>query len=124
MKRPTPPPADLEDLIAVCLELYEGRGAGAVDEVLHEHPDSADLIRERLDLLGRMGLVGEPPEQSIPSCPTIRPTPSCGMQADFGLHDDVIHGRHRSTGVTGAGEGRPVGVGRARIEELEARFER
>ena len=66
MKRPTPPPVELRDLIAVCLELYESRGAGAVDAVLREHPDSADIVRERLDFLGRAGLIGRTAEESLP----------------------------------------------------------
>ncbi len=57
---------DVERLIVVCLELYEDSGPRAVDAVLADHPDSADLVRERLDMLGRMGLVGEAPAESRP----------------------------------------------------------
>ncbi len=69
MKLPTPRPdgsENLEGLIARCLELYEGRGAGAVDELLASRPDSADIVRERLDLLRRMGLVGDAPRGAAP----------------------------------------------------------
>ena len=50
----------------MCLELYEGSGPAAVEELLERNPDSSDLVRERLDLLGRMGLVGEAPRESRP----------------------------------------------------------
>ncbi len=69
MKRPTPRPEDahrLEGLIAQCLELYEAEGPRAVDELLVRTPDSADLVRERLDLLGRMGLIADAPPASQP----------------------------------------------------------
>jgi serine/threonine protein kinase/tetratricopeptide (TPR) repeat protein len=66
MKRPTPSPENVEQLIALCLELREARGPQAVDDVLVQHPDSADLVRERLDMLGRMGLVADAPEAALP----------------------------------------------------------
>ncbi len=65
MKRPTDAP-EIEHLIAVCLELYESTGPVAVDRLLADHPDSSQFVRERLDLLGRMGLVGEAPKESRP----------------------------------------------------------
>jgi tetratricopeptide (TPR) repeat protein len=66
MKLPTPPPRDVRDLIARCLLLYEERGPGAVDEVLADHPDSSEFVRKRLNLLERMGLVGEASEEAPP----------------------------------------------------------
>jgi len=57
---------DLERLIAVCLEVYEGQGPAAVDAILRAHPDLSDRVRERLDVLGRLGLVGEPPAEARP----------------------------------------------------------
>jgi len=65
MKQPTNSP-QVERLIAVCLELYEGSGPQAVDALLASHPDSSALVRDRLDLLGQLGLVGEPPEDARP----------------------------------------------------------
>jgi len=66
MKRPTPPPDQVRSLVARCLELFERRGARAVDGFLERHTDASAQVRERLDLLGSLGLVGEPPEQSVP----------------------------------------------------------
>lgn len=65
MRRPTEVP-EVEHLIAVCLELYERDGPRAVDALLGEHPAASLLVRERLDLLGRMGLVGEPAAEAMP----------------------------------------------------------
>jgi tetratricopeptide (TPR) repeat protein len=65
VKRPTDAP-ELEQLIAVCLQLYEGEGPRAVDALLESHPDSSHLVRDRLDMLGRLGLVGEPPVDALP----------------------------------------------------------
>jgi len=66
MKTPTPPPDEVRDLIAQCLQLREESGPQAVEELLGRHPDSSALVRERLDLLGRLGLVGEAPEEARP----------------------------------------------------------
>ena len=48
MKRPTPPPDDLDTLVALCLELHERRGPQAVDTELANRPAYSDLVRERL----------------------------------------------------------------------------
>ena len=66
MRPPTPEPDEVRDLIAHCLQLHEEAGPQAVEAELGRHPDSAVLVRERLDLLGRMGLVGEAPEGAPP----------------------------------------------------------
>ena len=66
MKSVTPPPDRLESLIALCLEVFEQQGPDAVEEVLRENAPYAAAVRERLDLLGRLGLVGEAPEGSRP----------------------------------------------------------
>ena len=66
MKATTPSPERLEQLISLCLEVYEEHGPDAVDEVLVENAPFADAVRERLDLLGRLGLIGETPAGSRP----------------------------------------------------------
>jgi tetratricopeptide (TPR) repeat protein len=66
MKRPTPSPDNVRELIALCLQLREERGPRAVDEVLRRHPESSERVRARLDLLGRLGMVNEGPEEAPP----------------------------------------------------------
>ena len=67
MKRPTPPPDDLDNVVALCLELYERRGPQAVDAELSNRPGYSDLVRERLDALGSLGLVGDAPKEAMPA---------------------------------------------------------
>ncbi len=56
----------VERLLAACLELHEGRGPRAVDDLLARHPDSSLAVRARLDRLARLGLVGDPPPDALP----------------------------------------------------------
>jgi len=81
MKRPTN--ANVEELIVVCLDAFESDGPGAVDRILSQHPDSSALVRERLDLLGRLGLMGAAPEAATPE--TIGPFTISGTLGRGGM---------------------------------------
>ncbi len=51
-------PRGLEELVFECLERMEAEGAPALDACCGEHPTEAAQIRERVELLRRMGLLG------------------------------------------------------------------
>lgn len=64
MKKATPASDELERLLGLCLELVEREGPSAVDELLARHPEASELVRERLRLLRRLGLVDARPEDA------------------------------------------------------------
>jgi len=53
-------PRNLEGLVFECLERLEAEGEGALEVLCREHPEHATLLRERIELLRRMGLHGGP----------------------------------------------------------------
>jgi serine/threonine protein kinase len=48
---------DLDELLVLCLSAIEESGMGALDVLCRRHPDSAPMLRRRLDALVRAGLV-------------------------------------------------------------------
>ncbi len=56
----------LDDLVAACLDRAEREGQGAIDALCEEHPDHADALRERIELLEGAGLWSPPMPETIP----------------------------------------------------------
>ena len=74
-----------------------------MDAALSRHPGSADLVRERLDLLGRMGLIGGAPELLLlEACEWIRRPQPQDVTGDGRL--DLLF---ESLGRLGAAAGAP-----------------
>ena len=59
-------PADsLIDLVARCLERVDSEGEEALDAFCREHPEEAPAVRERIEVLRRLGLASPPQERPI-----------------------------------------------------------
>jgi hypothetical protein len=72
-------PAKLDELVVRYLDRMQAAGEALLDELCRAHPDCAEHLRARIELLRRLGLDGEP------------------FDAGLGLRDDLGIGARRET---------------------------